>query len=47
MVREAEEFAEADKATKETVDARTNLEGFAYNLRNQVRTFLNCLSWLL
>jgi heat shock protein 5 len=36
MVREAEEFAEADKATKETVDARNSLEGFAYNLRNQI-----------
>jgi len=36
MVREAEEFAEQDKVTKETVDARNNLEGYAYNLRNQI-----------
>lgn len=36
MVREAEEFAESDKAAKETIDARNNLEGYAYNLRNQI-----------
>jgi len=36
MVREAEEFADADKSAKETIDARNNLEGYAYNLRNQI-----------
>jgi len=33
MVREAEEFAEEDKATKERIDARNGLEGYAYNMK--------------
>merc|ERR1719263_2199601 len=36
MVREAEEFAEEDKATKERIDARNGLESYAYNLKNQM-----------
>jgi len=36
MVREAEEFADEDKSLKEKVDARNALEGYAYNMRNQV-----------
>jgi len=36
MVKEAEEFAEEDKGMKEKVDARNGLEGYAYNLRNQI-----------
>jgi len=36
MVQEAEEFAEEDKNLKERVDARNGLEGYAYNMRNQV-----------
>merc|ERR1712127_744700 len=36
MVREAEEFAEEDKNLKARVDARNGLEGYAYNMRNQV-----------
>jgi heat shock protein 5 len=36
MVREAEEFAEEDKIMKETIDARNALEGYAYNMRNQI-----------
>merc|ERR1719263_1865206 len=36
MVREAEEFAEEDKAIKERIDARNGLEGYAYNLKNQM-----------
>jgi heat shock protein 5 len=36
MVKEAEEFAEADKEAKEKIDARNGLEGYAYNLRNQI-----------
>merc|ERR1712086_1015069 len=36
MVREAEEFADEDKELKERVDARNGLEGYAYNMRNQV-----------
>lgn len=36
MAREAEEFAEQDKLAKDTVDARNQLEGFAYNMRNTI-----------
>jgi len=36
MVREAEEFADSDKAAKEVVDARNALEGYAYNMRNTI-----------
>jgi len=36
MVRDAEEFADADKAVRETVDAKNGLEGYAYNMRNQI-----------
>jgi len=36
MVREAEEFADEDKEMKAKVDARNALEGYAYNMKNQV-----------
>jgi len=36
MLKAAEEFAESDKAAKEVVDAKNALEGFAYNMRNQI-----------
>lgn len=36
MVREAEENAEADKEIKERINARNGLEGYAYNLKNQL-----------
>jgi len=36
MLKAAEEFAESDKAAKEVVDAKNQLEGFAYNMRNQI-----------
>jgi len=36
MVKEAEEYAEADKEAKEKVDSRNQLEGYAYNLKNQL-----------
>ena len=36
MVREAEEFADEDKAVKETIDARNGLEGYVYSLKNSV-----------
>ena len=36
MVAEAEEFAEEDKAFKERIAARNDLESYTYNLRNQV-----------
>ncbi len=37
MVREAEEFAEEDKKTKEKIDARNSLETYVYNMKNTVR----------
>lgn len=36
MVKEAEEFAEADKAMKEKVNSRNELETYCYNIRNQL-----------
>merc|ERR1712127_747542 len=36
MVKEAEEFAEEDKNQKEKIDAKNALEGYAYNMRNQI-----------
>jgi len=36
MVREAEEFADEDKAQKETIDARNGLEGYAYSMKNTI-----------
>jgi len=36
MVREAEEFADEDKAVKERVDARNSLETYAYNMKNSI-----------
>lgn len=36
MVREAEEFADQDKAEKEKVEARNQLEAYLYNLKNSV-----------
>jgi len=36
MVHDAEEFADQDKAVRETVDAKNALEGYAYNMRNQI-----------
>mmetsp|Transcript_53525 Transcript_53525/g.105550 ORF Transcript_53525/g.105550 Transcript_53525/m.105550 type:complete len:711 (+) Transcript_53525:77-2209(+) len=40
MVKEAEENAEADKAAKENVEAKNQLESYLYNLRNSVRDSL-------
>jgi heat shock protein 5 len=36
MVREAEEFADEDKAAKERIDGRNALESYCYNLKNQL-----------
>lgn len=36
MVREAEEFAEEDKLAKERVEAKNQLEGYLYNLKNSI-----------
>jgi len=36
MVREAEEFAESDKLVRQTIEARNKLEGYAFNMRNQI-----------
>nr|AKN63086.1 GRP78 [Apostichopus japonicus]AWS31936.1 heat shock protein A5.1 [Apostichopus japonicus] len=37
MVADAEKFAEEDKIVKERVEARNDLEGFAYSLKNQLK----------
>lgn len=36
MVKEAEEFAEQDKAVKERIDARNSLETYCYNMKNTI-----------
>lgn len=36
MLRSAEEFAEEDKIAKETITARNGLEGYLYNMKNQI-----------
>uniref|UniRef100_A0AC35U9P8 Heat shock protein 70 n=1 Tax=Rhabditophanes sp. KR3021 TaxID=114890 RepID=A0AC35U9P8_9BILA len=36
MVQDAERFSEEDKKVKEVIDARNELEGYAYNLKNQI-----------
>ncbi|GFR49493.1 hypothetical protein Agub_g11411, partial [Astrephomene gubernaculifera] len=36
MVREAEEFAEQDKAVKSKIDARNQLETYCYNMKSTV-----------
>jgi len=35
MTREGEEFAEQDRLLKERIDAKNELEGYAYSLKNQ------------
>jgi heat shock protein 5 len=37
MVNDAEKFADEDKALKEKVEARNELEGYLYGLKNQVK----------
>ena len=37
MVNDAERFADEDKKVKERVDAKNELESYAYNLRNQLK----------
>lgn len=36
MLREAEEYAEHDKAVKAKVDAKNSLESYLYSIRNSV-----------
>ncbi|XP_037930705.1 endoplasmic reticulum chaperone BiP-like [Teleopsis dalmanni] len=36
MIRDAEKFADEDKKLKEKVDSRTELESYAYSLKNQI-----------
>ena len=36
MVEEAEKFAEEDKAQRERIEARNDLENYAFSLKNQV-----------
>lgn len=38
LVKEAEDFAEEDKAFRQKADARNKLEGFAYNMKNTLDT---------
>ena len=37
MVNEAERFAEEDKLSREKVESRNELEGYAYSLKNQIK----------
>lgn len=36
MIREAEEFADEDKIAKERIEAKNQLEGYLYNLKNSI-----------
>ena len=36
MINDAEKFSEEDKAVKEKVEAKNDLEGLTYNLKNQI-----------
>ena len=36
MIKEAEEFAEADSAAKERIEARQGLENYVYSLKNSL-----------
>jgi len=36
MIHEAEEYAEKDKEVRERVEAKNSLEGYLYNLKNQI-----------
>ena len=36
MVKEAEEYADEDKKAKDRIDGRNGLEGYCYNLKNQM-----------
>jgi len=36
MLKDAEEYAESDKAAKDTIDARNGFEGYAYSMKNTI-----------
>jgi len=36
MLKDAEQYAEQDKAAKETIDARNSFEGYAYSMKNTI-----------
>lgn len=36
MIKDAEKFADDDKKLKERVEARNDLESYAYSLKNQL-----------
>jgi len=36
MIKDSEKFADEDKQVKEKVEARNELEGYAYSLKNQI-----------
>jgi len=44
MINDAEKFAEEDKKVKERVEARNELEGYAYSLKNQVGILFNSVT---
>jgi len=37
MVKEAEEFAEQDKAQRQAIDAKNHLEGYAFSMRTTIQ----------
>lgn len=40
MIQEAEEFADADAAEEDNVEARNQLEAYLYNLKNSINDTL-------
>ena len=45
MIKDAEKFADDDKKLKERVEARNELESYAYSLKNQVGIFILRSKW--
>ena len=44
MIKDAEKFADEDKKLKERVEARNELESYAYSLKNQVCSSLRAFN---
>ena len=45
MIKDAEKFADDDKKRKERVEARNELESYAYSLKNKVGIFILRSKW--
>ena len=45
MIKDAEKFADDDKKLKERVEARNELDSYAYSLKNQVGIFILRSKW--